>query len=311
LETHYSFENFQVKNAVVTVGFFDGVHLGHQSLLQQVTQQAKNIGGEPVAITLWPHPRNVLENSKLHLISTLEEKLNLLEKAGISHTIVLEFNKEFATLTSQKFIQHFISEKLQAKIFIIGFNNYLGSDQMNDIETIENIASLYGIKTVKAQRFSIEQENISSTVIRQAISKGNMIMANHLLGRFYSFSGKVVTGQQLGRTIGFPTANVETSPIKIMPSDGVYVVKVQIDNEIFGGMLNIGFRPTVDSDKKNKTIEVNIFYFNSDIYEKVITVFVLDRLRSELKFNGLKELKAQLSLDEINAKRIIENIKHK
>jgi riboflavin kinase/FMN adenylyltransferase len=311
LETHYNTENLNITNPVVTVGFFDGVHLGHQALLKQVTEKAQHIHGESVVITLWPHPRMVLSSNPghLHFITSLEEKLCLLEKAGIEHVVILNFTKELAQLTAQEFIFKFLIKDLKAHTLIIGFNNFLGSDRQGGYNTISSISSNYGLNIIQHDEYLNENEKISSTVIRQSISKGNLELAYKLLGRYYFIQGKVVKGMQLGRTIGFPTANIETTEnLKLIPADGVYAVIVHCKNNYYGGMLNIGYRPTVDNEKKRKTIEAHLFDFNADIYGEIVMVNFVSRLRNEIKFSNIETLQQQLATDKRIASEIL--VKH-
>lgn len=289
----------QLKSAVVTSGTFDGVHLGHQKILNRLSEVAKNINGESVVITFHPHPRMVvsLDASELRLLSTIDEKIELLEKQGVDNLIIIPFTREFSELTSSEFIQKILIEKIGTKKLVIGYDHRFGKNREGGFDYLKENSQQFGFEIEEIPRQEIDSLTISSTKIRNALLEGDVNTANDLLGRKYSFRGLVAKGRQLGRTIGFPTANVQVpETYKLIPGDGVYAVKVEVRNEYHFGMMNIGMRPTVNGI--GRTQEVNIFDFNDDIYGEKIKVEIIDFIRKEQKFNGLDELKNQINLDK-------------
>lgn len=292
-----------VTNAVVTLGTFDGVHLGHQKILFRIREIADDTQGETVMVTFWPHPRLVLypEKHNIQLLTSFEEKANLLRKFGIDHLISIPFTKEFSLLTSEEFIQKVLVEKIQTKILVIGYDHRFGRDRQGDFEHLMAHKSRYGFELEEIPREDIDHIGISSTKIRKALVEGKVDIARSFLGRDFELGGIVVKGQQLGRSIGFPTANIKISHnYKLVPGDGAYAVAVNVENSVFQGMLNIGNRPTVNGVEK--TIEVHIFDFSGDLYDRQLTVAFKVFLRKEKKFNNLDDLKTQLEKDKLAAK---------
>jgi riboflavin kinase/FMN adenylyltransferase len=295
-----------VKNPVVTTGTFDGVHLGHQKIIARLKDVAREEDGETVLITFYPHPRMVLfpDDNDLKLINTQEEKKQLLEQYGIDHLIIIPFTKEFSRLTSVEFVRNILVNQIKTKRLVIGYNHHFGRNREGSFEHLKEYGPLYGFEVEEIPAKDIDSIEISSTKIRNALQDGDVRTAASYLGHEFCLTGRVVDGKKIGREIGYPTANIFVEDkYKIIPADGVYAVKVRHDNSLYGGMLNIGNNPTVNG--KHKTIEVNIFNFNKDIYEEDATIYFIERLRDEVKFNGLEELKDQLAIDKINSLRIL------
>jgi riboflavin kinase/FMN adenylyltransferase len=299
-------EFLPVKNAVVTSGTFDGVHLGHQKILNRLREIATELSGETVLITYWPHPRLVLypNEHKLRLLSTFEEKSKLLHQFGIDHLISIPFTKEFSQMSSEEFIRKVLVEKLQTKKLVIGYDHRFGKNREGSFEYLKANSLEFGFDLEEISRQDVEEIGVSSTKIRQALESGDVKTAASYLGRPYELNGLVIKGQQIGRSIGFPTANIHIpNDYKLIPKDGVYAVKVQVEGTFFKGMLNIGNRPTVDGSKK--TVEANLFSFEGDLYNKQVTVHFYEFLRDERKFENLDALKNQLLKDQQTAKSVL------
>jgi len=300
-----------VNNAVVTIGTFDGVHLGHQAVFNQMKVEATKISGETVVVTFYPHPRIVLEqeNSNLKFIKTQEKKIQHIEKAGINHLIIVEFTKEFAKTTSEVFIKNLIIDIIHPKILIIGYDHQFGNNREGSFELLNRLGKQSGFDVKQVDAKNIGKTTISSTKIRDLLIQGDITVANKLLGHEYSITGKVVRGQSIGHNIGFPTANIEVSDeYKLIAAVGVYACRVHYMDETYKGMANIGFRPTIDKVNILNvwiTIEVNIFDFNKVIYGKDITISFVKRMRDEHKFENIEALKTQLALDKINTLKIL------
>ncbi len=289
----------EVKNPIVTTGTFDGVHLGHQKIINRLKDAAKEENGETVLLTFSPHPRMVLfpDDNELKLLNTPSEKIELLEKYGVDHLIIYPFTKEFSRLTSIEFVRNILVNKIQTKRLIIGYNHHFGRNREGSFEHLKEYGPLYGFDVEEIPAKDIDHIQISSTKIRNALFTGDVKTATVYLGHDYTLTGTVVKGRQLGRTIGYPTANLEiTDKYKLIPGDGVYAVKIKHKGEVYGGMLNIGNNPTIEG--KGKSIEVNIFNFDKTIYGDETTIYFIERLRDEVKFNNLEELKEQLAKDK-------------
>lgn len=301
MKVYRSLDEFENKgNAVVTTGTFDGVHYGHQKIISRLKEVATQYRGESVIITFFPHPRLVLfpEDNDLKLINTLEEKIALLEKAGIDHLIIIPFTKEFSRLSSLEFIQEILVNKIGTKKLVIGYDHHFGKNREGSFEHLKLYAPEYGFEVEEIPGQDINDVAVSSTKIRNAILNGNFEIANRYLGYPFNINGKVAKGDQIGRTIGYPTANIQVpESYKLIPGDGIYAVKVNVNNSDYFGMLYIGNRPTVNG--LNKVIEVNIFDFNEDIYDKNIAVEFHKYIRGDKKLNGLDELKAALAEDDV------------
>lgn len=311
------------RNAVVTIGTFDGVHKGHQQILQLMLDEAKEVNGETVIITFHPHPRQVIamRQTELFLLNSLQEKISLLEKYGIQHLVVTPFTEEFSLQSAEEYIEQFLVKRFNPHTIIIGHDHRFGKSRSGDFQLLEEKAAQYNYQVKEIPGFMLQDNTISSTIIRQALLKGNIDTANEYLGYAYFFSGTVVEGNKLGRTIGYPTANLQVQEEKkLIPGNGVYAVEVVVNGEWtmdngqsaigngqshYFGMMNIGIRPTVEG--VNRMIEVNIFDFDRKIYGETLTIHIKKRLRNEQKFNGLDELKAQLAKDKEQAIEVLKS----
>ena len=291
---------------VVSVGRFDGVHIGHQKLLKICKESALQKDGKVVVITFDPGPEEVLfEKSKdeIKLLNTIEEKASRLEKAGVDYLLIIPFTKAFSHTTSLDFVKSILVDKLHAKEIVMGFDNQYGYGRDGDFILMNKLAKQYGFSVNEVAMEDIHKLGVSSVRIRKYLSQGNIPSANKFLGYKYQMSGNVIRGNQIGRTIGFPTANIDVKEKyrhKLMPP-GVYVVEILLDEEHFYGMANIGYRPTIRQDKHELTAEVNIFKFNRDIYDHTITMQFLEKIRDEIKFDSLESLTQQLKKDREQA----------
>ena len=295
------------RNAVLTIGTFDGVHTGHQQLIAQMKKRAVEINGETVILTFDPHPRTVINAaSGIRLINTLDEKIELLDTYGIDHLVIIPFTEEFAQLSPLDYISRFLIHCFHPHTLIIGYDHHFGKGRTGNYSLLKEQSAVYNYELLEIPAHLLDSISVSSTRIREAIGMGDMATANQLLGYPYFFSGEVVEGNKLGRTIGFPTANlVIAEKTKLIPGDGVYAVDVKVSDEpqkTYRAMMNIGYRPTVDGSKK--MIEVNIFDFDRTIYGETLQVFVKKFLRAEEKFSGLEALKEQLAKDKEASVRV-------
>ncbi|MCZ8197511.1 MAG: bifunctional riboflavin kinase/FAD synthetase [Flavobacterium sp.] len=292
------------KQSIITIGTFDGVHIGHQEIIEKIIEDAKKSDCESLILTFFPHPRMVLAHeSGVKLLNTINEKIELLEKIGLSDLIIHPFDETFSQLSAEEFVVKILVEKLKIKKIILGHDHRFGKDRSASIDDLIIFGKKYNFEVEQISAQEIDRVAISSTKIRTALLEGNIVLANQYLGYQYFFSGKVVKGKQLGRTIGFPTANIQVDEeYKLIPKNGVYIVKSSIDEKIHFGMMNIGTRPTVDG--KNLTIEVYFFDFDKDIYDTSVTVTILDRIRDEKKFDSFEDLKEQLKKDRIKVMEI-------
>jgi riboflavin kinase / FMN adenylyltransferase len=298
---HQGFENLNFISPVATLGIFDGVHRGHMALLEYLVKRAKEEGGESVVITFSPHPRIVLEknNGNLSFLTTMDEKKARLEKADVNHLVVIDFNLSFSKIPACDFVKDILVEKIGTKHLIIGYNHHFGRRGEGDFNTIKQCAENLNFRVEQVQGYHTEEGAISSSLIREALSKGKIDSANKWLGYYYSVTGTVTEGRKIGRTIGFPTANIKPdSQYKLIPANGVYAVEVLLDNNIFPGMLSIGSNPTVNTDISLRSIEVHILNFDNDIYGKKISVVFRKRLRDEKKFGSLEKLTEQMANDK-------------
>lgn len=298
----------RLPKAIVTSGTFDGVHVGHQKILDKLIQLARKTGGESVVITFWPHPRLVLhEDSKdLKLLSTFEEKADLLEQAGIHHLIKIAFTKEFSRLSSTEFIQKILIDAIGTSHLVIGYDHRFGKNREGSFDHLMANKEKWGFEVDEISRQDVDNIGVSSSRIRKALANGQVEIAAEYLGRPYQFSGTVVEGDQIGRSMGFPTANIYIAETyKLIPADGVYAVQLHWQGHPYKGMLNIGHRPTVGG--ANRTVEVHIFDFNDNLYDTELRVFLIKQIRTELKFNSLEELKQQLYQDKQEAMKILDH----
>ena len=321
------------EKAVVTIGTFDGVHTGHSRILEQLKQEAARIGGETVIITFHPHPRKVIVTGQpaIQLINTIDEKIELLDKNGIDHLVVVPFTDDFARQTPEDYIEQFLIEKFHPHTVIIGYDHRFGKDRKGDYKLLEKYSDRLGFRLMEIPAHLINDNTVSSTRIREAVLQGNTDTANALLGYDFFFEGTVVDGNKLGRTLGYPTANLRIeNEEKLVPGNGIYAVQVEIVNResangkrqtangkkapaphsplatphsLLNGMMSIGIRPTIGGT--DRVIEVNIFDFNEDIYGATLRVYVKKYLRSEVKFNSLEALTEQLAKDKEDTLKVL------
>jgi riboflavin kinase / FMN adenylyltransferase len=306
VKVYYNLEEIdQLRNPVVTTGTFDGVHVGHQTIIKRLKEIAAKEQGETVLLTFFPHPRMVLypEDDSLKLINTQEEKIELLEKYGIDHLIVLPFTKEFSRLSSIEYVRNILVNKLKTKKLVIGYNHQFGRNREGSFEHLKEFAPVYGFEVEEIPAQDVDHVSVSSTKIRKALSEGDIQTANLYLGHKYSIRGTVVKGRCLGREMGYPTANlVIEESYKLIPGLGVYAVDVHYNDKFYKGMLSIGTNPTVGNN--SVSIEVNIFDFNQDIYGEKLIIDFKEKMREEVKFENLDQLKSQLNLDKEKALNI-------
>jgi riboflavin kinase / FMN adenylyltransferase len=300
MKIYHGIEGFKkLDKAIVTSGTFDGVHVGHQKILRRLTEIAQDVGGETVLITFWPHPRLVLDKAgeELKLLSTFEEKAEILKELGIQHLVKIPFTKEFSELTSEQFIRNILVDVIGTYKLVIGYDHRFGKNREGSFEHLVQNAPSYGFQVEEIPRQDIDDLGVSSTRIRHSLDAGAVELMRELTGRNYFIKGKVVPGHQLGRTIDFPTANIQISEnFKLVPADGVYAVRIKTFEGSHLGMLNIGVRPTANGQQR--TIEAHVFDFNGDLYQRFIEVEFVARIRSEQKFPDMEALKVQLQEDK-------------
>jgi riboflavin kinase / FMN adenylyltransferase len=308
MKIYRDIKEFQKLNkAVVTIGSFDGVHIGHKKILNRLTELSNLVNGESVLITFWPHPRFVLQkdSSPLGLLNTLEEKIHLLDSYKIDHLLILNFNEEFSKLTADDFIENILIKAIGARFIVLGYDHRFGNNREGGIDYLNANKDRFGIESIEIPKQEIESLTISSTLIRKAILNGDSKVANQNLGYPYLLRGFVIEGNKLGRTIGFPTANIFIEDQdKLIPKNGVYAVYAYIEGERYKGMLNIGVRPTINNDKR-RTIEVHIFDFNEEIYGKTVRLELSTYIRDEVKFENIDALIQQLKIDELTSRKLL------
>jgi riboflavin kinase / FMN adenylyltransferase len=288
--------------SVVTSGTFDGVHLGHQKILRRLQELATRKQGETVLLTYWPHPRLILQpdDKSLRLLTTLSEKVKLLEEMGVDHLIILPFTNELSQMSSEDFIRDILVDKIQTKTLVIGYDHKFGKNREGSFEYLQSHSHLFGFAIEEISRQDVDDLGVSSTKIRTALAQGDISTANKYLGRPYDLSGQVVKGQQIGRSLGFPTANIQIAEdYKLLPRDGAYAVHAEVNSIQYKAILNIGDRPTVDGQKK--TIEAHLIDFERDLYGQELRIFFQEFLREEKKFESLDALKNQLVVDRERA----------
>lgn len=289
---------------MVTIGTFDGVHTGHQQIIAQLKEEAHAIGGETVIITFHPHPRKVVAHKEVFVLNTLQEKTELLREKGIDHLVVVPFDEQFASQSAQEYVEHFLWQKFHPHTVIIGYDHRFGHGRQGDYHLLEDFGKQLGFLVKEIPEHVLNNITVSSTKIKEAILNSDIETSNNYLGYDYFFEGIVVEGNKLGRTLGYPTANLQIeSTEKLIPGNGVYAVIAAVEQSTYKAMMNIGVRPTVDG--KKRMIEVNLFDFNQDIYGKTLRVYLKQYLRGEVKFNGLEDLKNQLSIDKESALRVL------
>ena len=295
-------------NTILTIGTFDGVHLGHQKVLERLTNSAKENNLESTVLTFFPHPRTILNPDKpLKLLNSVKERTELLNSSKVDNLIIHPFDKNFSELDPEKYVIEILVKKLKAKIILIGYDHKFGKNRTADITDLKIYGKKYGFKVIEIKAKEISNIAISSTKIRKAISEGNISTAKKYLGYDFSLSGKIVHGKSIGRTLGFPTANIEVKEeYKLLPKNGVYLIQSVINHNKYFGMMNIGIKPTIK--ESSKTIEVNFFDFEGDLYNKKITVSIKQFIRNEIKFDSLELLKSQILKDKINCNSIIDII---
>lgn len=294
-------ESIVLNRPVATIGIFDGVHTGHRFILEHLKSLAAKYNGESTVVTLWPHPQIILNRDlqNFKLLHTREEKIRELDRFGIDHLIFVPFDKEIASLTACDFVQQYLVEKLEVEVLLVGYDNRFGKDRKGDLVGLAECAKLNRFKINKLPEFNSEYGRVSSTIIRESVLRGDLEQSSHLLGYHYYLTGTIVEGNHIGRKMGFPTANIHPlDPYKLIPMNGVYAIRAELRGEIYNGMLNIGFRPTIDSASAVKTIEAHLFNVSGDFYDERIVIHFVKRIRDEMKFSGLDELKRQLEKDK-------------
>ena len=308
-------KNFQSINAfttskptVVTIGTFDGVHLGHKKILEQMTTSAKALDCESLVLTFFPHPRTVLqEGTEMKQLNTLDEKIRLFKNLGIDNLVIHPFDKDFSRLTAEEFVKKVLVDIFKIKKIIIGYDHRFGRNRTADINDLINFGIEYDFEVEQISAQEINDVSISSTKIRTALEEGNIKLATNYLGYNYALTGTIIKGKQLGRTIGYPTANIKIEEsYKLIPKNGAYIVKSCIDGIRVFGMMNIGTNPTVGGT--SQSIEIHFFDFNNDLYDQKITISLLERIRSEQKFESLETLKAQLQADKVASLHYIKSL---
>ncbi|MDV7186323.1 bifunctional riboflavin kinase/FAD synthetase [Lutibacter sp. TH_r2] len=293
----------------ITIGTFDGVHVGHQKVLKQLIKGAAKKNAESLLLTFFPHPRMVLQKDiDIKLINTIDERINLFKKSGLDNVVVYEFNEEFSRLSALKFVRNILVNTLHVSKLFIGYDHHFGKNREGNFEQLEDYGHTYDFSVKEISQKDIDNIAVSSTKIRKAISNGEIEKANSYLGYNFMLTGKIVEGKNLGEKIGFPTANLFIKETyKLIPKTGAYIVKSFINNKVVYGMMNIGYRPTVSG--KNQTIEIHFFNFDQNLYGEIIKIEVLKFLREEQKFNSIDELKHQLKSDKIKSLQLIDTSK--
>jgi riboflavin kinase/FMN adenylyltransferase len=308
LKIYNNIEKFNAKNPIVSIGIFDGVHIGHKKIIDRLNELAIKYKGESVLITLWPHPREILkpDNNNSLLLTTREEKECLLEKSGIHNLITLPFTKEFSQISFRDFVKDYLIDRIKVRHLVIGYNHHFGKDRKGDFKYLKNISEEYGFSVEQLRPVIFQKSYVSSSLIRRNLEKGKIETANILLGYNYFINGKVIIGDRIGRRLGYPTANIKLNDShKLLPKNGVYAVKVRMDQNEYNGMLYIGTSPTTKGDLYNRTIEVHIIDFKGEIYNKEISINFIGRIRDEKKFRNEEELIDQLNSDKYKILNIL------
>lgn len=311
MKIYRNINDFNVEAPIVTIGSFDGVHLGHLKIIERLNEIAHARNGESVIFTFAPHPRLILfpEEDNLRLLITLDEKIKLFEKAGIKHLIIYPFTKEFSELNYSDFVQKILVDKLKISTLVVGYDHKFGKNREGSFDLLKQLSEEYNFEVEKLDVLLMDNINVSSTKIRNALQEGNITKANKYLGYSFTLHGTVIEGQKIGRKMEYPTANIQASdPHKIIPGYGVYAVFVKVLDKRFMGMLNIGTRPTVNNNADNRSIEVHIMDFNGDLYQKEIEIEFIKKIRNEKKFASIDELKLQLGKDRISSIKILDKL---
>lgn len=301
-------DSFSCSKSVISIGSFDGLHIGHQAILKILKQKAQDIHGESVIITFDPHPRSVLEprDTSFKLLTLTEEKKQLFEKAGIDHVFFIPFTKELAQTSSKSFVQDFLVDRLHVNTLVIGYNHRFGIYREGNFKKLQDLGEALNFSVLEVEEQCIDNHKVSSTLIRNSIREGNITLANQWLGRPYFLNGRVVIGNQMGRRLDYPTANIKISPLKLMPATGVYASMTEYNGTLYKSMTYIGNRPTLDNAKP--TIETHLFDFSDDIYGTDIIIHFIKRTREQIRFNSTTELQAQLALDREQILEILKTI---
>lgn len=309
MKIYHDIHNFNVKNPTLTIGSFDGVHLGHVKIIDRLRELARERNGESVIFTFYPHPRQILspQEDNLRLLTTLSEKGRLFAKSGIDHLIIYPFTKDFAELSYTDFVHEILVKKLHIKTLVVGYDHKFGKNREGSFSMLQNLSLAFNFELEKLDVLLVDDINVSSTKIRNALEEGNVSLANTYLGYPYTLHGKVVEGKQLGRKIQFPTANVAASdPHKLIPGFGVYAVYVNIEGARYKGMLNIGVRPTVDRNADHRSIEVHILGFSGNLYHHEIELEFIEKIREEKKFASIDDLRLQLETDKQTVDQLLD-----
>lgn len=308
MQIHYDLDNFKAINPVVTIGTFDGVHKGHREVISELKRISRLSGGESVVFTFEPHPRVVIapQEDSLRLLTTKEEKINLIGNIGVDHLVIYPFTKEFSKLSYDEFVTDILVGRMNISSLVVGYDHRFGQGRKGDFSSLESLSGSLNFNVEQLSQLLVDNKVVSSSKIRLALDAGDISTANHFLGYRYTLSGKVIEGKQLGRKLGFPTANIEAyDKYKLVPGDGVYAVLVETGGMTYKGMLNVGVRPTVNYNADHKSIEVHIFDFDADIYDSNITLLFVEKIRNEQKFTDIVELQQQLVKDQVLALNIL------
>ncbi len=307
MKVYQSIEEFKpLAHAVSTIGTFDGVHSGHQKIISRLCEMAGNEKGESVVLTFFPHPRMVLQpdDNNLKMLTTMSERIELLKRSGVDHLIIQPFNKEFSRQSAVEFVRDILVNIIGTKTLVIGYDHHFGRNREGSFKDLEEMAPMYGFRLEEIPKHVINELAVSSTKIRNSLLTGDVKTANRLLGYAFSLTGKVVDGDKIGRTLGFPTANISIAePYKIIPATGIYAVLVKVDEELHKGMLYIGYRPVVQG--KRLSVEVNIFDFNENIYNHTISIMLKARVRDDIHLSSLEELKKKMIEDKLVATKLL------
>lgn len=306
MEVHFDTFKFQVYKPVVTIGTFDGVHLGHRSVIQKLISEATRIGGESVVVTFEPHPRHIVavEENKTLLLNTLSEKIYRFGQLGIDHLLIISFTREFANLSYKEFFEKILVDKLHINTLLVGYDHKFGKNRAGNYDTLTKLCQENGVAIAKTELLQVAHQSVSSSAIRQLLQEGEVQKAAQMLSYNYTMKGKVIDGDKIGRTLGFPTANLEpNNPYKLLPKTGVYAVHVYHKGLKYYGMMNIGTRPSV-SRRSERKIEVHIFNFNEEIYGDELRISFIKRIRDEVKFGRIEELIGQLEKDRSLIKKL-------
>jgi riboflavin kinase/FMN adenylyltransferase len=307
MKVHRGLHNLpKFKNAILTMGTYDGVHFGHRQIIKRVTELAQEIGGESIMLTYDPHPRIALNpNTKLQLLCTLDEKIEMLSQFDLDHVVIAPFTKEFASIDAKDYVTEFLLKHFSPHTIVIGYDHHFGKNRMGNIDLLKELSNTYNYNVEEISKQTIDDIAVSSTKIRNALLEGNVTTANQLLLSPYTLKGRIIHGNKIGRTLGFPTANVDIlESQKLIPHIGVYAVKVEYNLEIFDGVLSIGYRPTVVEDSK-LTVEVFIFDFSKSIYDEELKIIFIEKIRDEVKFESREELIEKMHEDVAKAKVIL------